>query len=335
MRHLDLAPIAIAFLAFGCSEPPKAVFVDLNRVSVSDSLPIFVPARGSTKDNVQIPAVTSALAIAKSVLIQDKTEAKIELARRMVAADRDAAIRTLSRRMAAARSEEVDIQKRKALDELDARQLALLKQVYDQLFIIFQRYALERGPKIARSELLKSRRPDLYVSRTTPSKFAELQKQELAAIRTLVRKLEDDYDRQATKILDDAQIQLSAEQAVLQAKFETMRANAIEQAERDARRAIEKAGQDIDLGIGENRSVRVSAVRGESVRIPGSSQPSNPVPELGATPLINSRERQSSLDQQLEIWLKIHGWSLAKSRSGGKDATEEFIAWRKNHRVGH
>jgi hypothetical protein len=334
MQLRDLVLIGFALTAFGCSQPPKAVFVDLEAIARKEQ-PKAIAITGSRAPILE-PIAPKVVTLPRSTgtLILDKAEGKIEIARKLILADRNTAIRTLSRRLAAIRSEEIDLQKIKALNDLEERQTAYLAGIYDQLFAIFHRYAISRGPKTVRAEVLRVRKPDLYVSWTSPTDFAKKQKAELDALRAAIGNLDAEYNRQANELLNNAQIQLSSDRGGLEAKYETLRANAISQAESDARRTIEKSSQASDLNLGQNRSVVVSEVRGESVRVAGSSQPTNPVPNLDSSPVVSLGERRASLEQQLEIWLRTRGFIRAKTRSEGTDVTEEFIAWRTSHRLG-
>lgn len=335
MQLRDLGLIGVALLAFGCSQPPKAVFVDLEQLAKQDLVEaVELPEIPAGKD-ISISPQIAILPKSSGVVILDRAAGKIELARELIEKDRENAIRTLSRRLATVRSEQIEVEKIKALEELRLRQAEYMTTVYAQLYSIFEKYAKERGPKFARADFLKYRRPDLYISRTHPTNFAQKQREEMEALRKVVAELDDEYNRQATRILDEAQIQLSSELGSVQAKYETLRANAIDQAERDARRAIERASASSDLNLGQNRSVVVSEVPGESVRVNGSSQSSKPISGLDPVQVVNASERRNSLEQQLEIWLKTRGFERAKVRSDGADATEEFDAWRKSHRVGH
>jgi hypothetical protein len=334
MRIRDLAFIGFALTAFGCSRPPKAVFIDLDLIDRLERPPEVALSKWKPKPRVSIPAQQATLPRSPGVLLLDRAEGKIQLARKLIEADREMAIRTLSRRLASARSEEIDKDKLKALEALEKEQIAYLRQVYDQLFEIFDRYARQRGPKSGRADLLKVRKPDLYVSRTSPTKYAQQQKAELDAILAEIKKLDQTYDRQAQDLLNNAQVYLGSQQGSLQAQFETLRANAIDQAQRDARSAIGKSSQTTDLKLGQNKSVVVSEVRGESVRVAGSSQSTEPVQGLDTSPVVSLAERRASLEQQLEIWLKTNGFVRASTRSAGSDQTEEFNSWRKSHRLG-
>lgn len=335
MQLRDAALIGVALLAFGCSQPPKAVFVDLDLLARRDAPQVVdLPDLPDAK-LVSIPSQDASLPKSAGVIILDRAAGKIEIARKLIETDRENAIRTLSRRLATLRSEEIETEKLRALEELRSRQAEYLETVYSQLYAIFERYAKERGPQFARAEYLQFRRPDLYISRSSPTNFAQKQREEMEALRKIVAQMDAEYNRQATELLDNVQIQLSTELGAVQARYETLKANAIGQAESDARRAIERAGASSDLNLGQNRSVVVSEVRGESVRVDGSSQSTKPISGLTPAPVVSEAERRASLEQQLEIWLKTHGFARAKSRSDGTDATEEFDAWRKSHRVGH
>lgn len=334
MQVRDLVFGAFALLAFGCSQPPKAVFVDLDLIARRDLSPeIHLPDLPGDK-SVQIPSQQASIPSSDGTIILDRASGKIEIARKLIEQDRENAIRILSRRLAAVRSEQIEVDKLRALEELSTQQAQYMRGIYDQIYAIFQEYAKERGPKFARAEYLQYRRPDLYISRSNPTNFAQKQREEMNALRKIITDLEADYQKRATQILDDAQIHLSGEVGAVQAKFETLKANAFEQALRDARRTIERATASSDLNLGQNRSVVISEVQGESIQVEGSSASPKPISSLQPVPVVSTAERKQSLEQQLEIWLKTRGRVRALTRTAGADVTEEFDAWRKSHKVG-
>jgi hypothetical protein len=283
---------------------------------------------------VVIPAETIVLPRSPGVLILDKAEGKIDAARKLIEAARESAIRTLSRRMGSIRGEEIEAAKLKELEKLEQEHVAYLNSVYDQLFAIFEEYAQKRGPKSIREIVLEVRKPDLYASRGFPTKFSEQQQQELAQVRAAIKELDADYDRRATALLDQAEVKLSGEIAALQARFETQKANSMEQAATEARRSVEKSMLSTDLNLGQNRSVRVSDIPSSTVTISGSTPKTGTIEQLSNLPIFDERAFRGSLNQQLEIWLKIQGLTLAKSRSEAIDATREFDQWRLTHRLG-
>src|SRR5262245_4039021 len=141
MRLRDLAFIGFALTAFGCSQPPKAVFVDLNLIERRSRPPELAINNWKAKPKVAIPTHQAVLPRSSGVVLLDRAEGKIELARKLIEADRETAIKTLSRRLALARSEEIDKDKLKALEALTREQIEHLHRVYDELYVIFDQYA--------------------------------------------------------------------------------------------------------------------------------------------------------------------------------------------------
>ena len=334
MRLSEAGLIAIALTALGCSRAPRAVFVDLEGIVRREKLKVAPLPELTNARPVVIPAETIVLPRSPGVLILDKAEGKIDAARKLIEAARESAIRTLSRRMGSIRGEEIEAAKLKELEKLEQEHIAYLNSVYDQLFAIFEQYAEKRGPKSIREIVLEVRKPDLYASRGFPTKFSEQQQKELAQVRAAIKELDADYDRRATALLDQAEVKLSGEIAALQTRFESQKANSMEQAATEARKSVEKSMLSTDLNLGQNRSVRVSDIPNSTVTISGSTSKTGAIEQLSNLPIFDERAFRGSLNQQLEIWLKIRGLALAKSRSEAIDATREFDQWRLTHRLG-
>ena len=334
MRLSEAGLIAIALTALGCSRAPRAVFVDLEGIVRRERIKVAPLPELTNARPVVIPAETIVLPRSPGVLILDKAEGKIDAARKLIEAARESAIRTLSRRMGNIRGEEIEAAKLKELEKLEQEHIAYLNSVYDQLFAIFEEYAQKRGPKSIREIVLEVRKPDLYASRGVATKFSEQQQQELAQVRAAIKELDADYDRRATALLDQAEVKLSGEIAALQTRFETQKANSMERAATEARRSVEKSMLSTDLNLGQNRSVRVSDIPSSTVTISGSTPKTGTIDQLSNLPIFDERAFRGSLNQQLEIWLKIQGLTLAKSRSEAIDATREFDQWRLTHRLG-
>ena len=329
-RHF-LGLICLA-AASGCSQAPEAVFVDLSQVSGELALPS--PEAPKVENGKGIAAQHVTLPKSAGTVLYDRAEGKIAEARKLIDQDRQAAKRTLSRRLAAIKNKEIDDAKRKALEDLLAKQSKYLDTIYNQLFAIFRGYAEKRGPKTVRIELLLSKRSIFAPGRLKTADIAAKQAAELAGVRKAIQDLDEEYDNEATRLITDAEFQLSVDQGELHAQFETMRANAIEQADKDAQHAIDKATGNLDLKLGQNRSMAVNSVDSRTVTVPASTTNQRPI-EFGERPNnVAAGVGRHEIDQQLEIWLKTRGYTLAKNRSDGRDATDEFNAWRKTHRFG-
>lgn len=322
--------------ASGCSKRPEAVFVDLSAVLAHDQ-PNIPPKASAEKhlEAIVIPSKTVTLPRSTGITLVDKAQGKIATARRLIEADREAAKKTLSRRLGEIQNKDIDDAKRKALEELYAQQAKYLDTVYDQLYAIFQKYAKERGGKSLRLEVLKAKKPSIFSNRMTPVQFAERRNKEIEDLRKVLADMDEAFDGEAEKLLIDAELKLSAEQGALQAKYETLRANALEQADRQARQTIDKATGGLVLDLGQNRSVTVNGTGGKTLTVPGSVRE---VPGVGpsdvAQAVTGAEERKQQVEQQLEIWLNIRGYARANRAGEGRNATDEFEAWRKTHRLG-
>ncbi|MCC7230261.1 MAG: hypothetical protein IT203_07685 [Fimbriimonadaceae bacterium] len=336
MHRRRIAIVFALVTASGCARPPEAVFVDMARViAVEDQRPdVSHQANQARIPNQSLPPKLAAVGGAKEVLIRDKAEATIDSALAKIKEERESAIRVLTRRLGALRSAEIDQQKQEALTELAERQSAYLKDVYDQLYAVFRAYARDRGPAKFRIEFLQVKKPDLFVSRTSQTPFAAQLAKELTSLRSHVKELDAEYAKQANSILNQAESTINAEQGAIQSKFETLRANALERAAVDARQTIGESQGATELHLGANRSVRVPATAAHRVTIPGSNGSPIPSPSSTSQNVTSEADRATIVKQQLEIWLKSRGLVRSDTRSGARDATDEFVLWRKTHQVG-
>lgn len=321
--------------ASGCSHAPEAVFVDLPGILARDSGPEPEMPKLGAVPTVSIPTQQAILPYSPSVRFFDRAEGKIDVAKKLIAEDREAAKKRLARRLASIANSNVDNEKRLALEALQKQQDAYLDEVFDQLFAIFQKYADQRGPKAVRASLLRAKRTSIFSSRNRSIKAEDDRRAELRALREAINELEEDYDNEAQRLLTEAEFKLSQEQGKVQAEFEIKRVKALDQSENEASRAIDQATSHLDLDLGQNSSVTVDSVNSRTVTVTGSTPPTKPIlPAQSIERVVDRAERRQLIEQQLEIWLKTKGYVLAKSRSGGADATNEFDAWRKTHRLG-
>lgn len=336
MHRRRIAIVFALITASGCARPPEAVFVDMARVMAVENqgLDFSSQTNRARTPNQSLPPKLAEVGGAKEVLIRDKAESTIDSALAKIKEERESAIRVLTRRLGTLRSAEIDQQKQEAFDELAERQSAYLKQVYDQLYAVFKAYARDRGPEKFRIEFLQVKKPDLFVSRTSQTPFAAQLAKELASLRSHVKELDAAYAKQATAILNQAESTINAEQGAIQSKFETLRANALERAAADARRTIGESQAATELHLGANRSVRVPATATHRVTIPGGNGDPMPVPTITTSVVAAEADRATMVKQQLEIWLKSRGLVRSDTRSGARDATDEFVLWRKTHQVG-
>jgi hypothetical protein len=327
--------ILLAFAAaFGCSKAPRAVYVDLNAILAREVVKAQ-PPKVIALDQALIPEQVSTLSGTAGKSIPDRAGRNISEATALIQKDRASAIRTLTRRLVTIKNNEIDRQKLAAIDEMNKEQAAYLAEIYDQLFAIFKAYAQKRAPNKFRVEFLKVKKPDLFISKGNPTNFAAKQKEELEHFKSIVKELDAEYEKDASSLLRSAQDRLGNDFASLQAKFETRRANALEEAQSEAKSLVGKQDAALDLSLGRNRSVFVPATPAKQVVIPGGDPLRRITNPLSTEYILSTQERRHGLEQQLLIWLRTQGYNLAAHPSQGVDATDEFEEWRSQHMVGH
>jgi hypothetical protein len=360
MRLREITLILPALAAFGCSRAPEAVFVDLERVVRQEQQPVAMslPALPSIQPTIILPRIAS-LPRTAGIVILDQAGGKIDEARRLIEADRRQAIQTLTQRLRLVQTDRFDAERVKALDELEKAQVAQLQALYARLMTIFEAYAKERGPKTLRADLLQVRNPELYPSRNTPADFAKLtgkkpisgtpvevspsdippsfteqQRADLIELASMIKALDDQYEADANRLLDSAIAQITANERAILEEIDRQYRASLTQADRTARETIEGRRAPTNLNLSQNRSVVVSAVEGRSIGVAGSTLAAGAITGLILDPIVDAQHIRRSVEQQLEIWLKTRGLVRSRTKSSGRDATDEFIEWRTSHRLG-
>lgn len=214
---------------------------------------------------------------------------------------------------------------RRTLTELDSELMETAEQTV-------RARAPERGRLLARLAFLagfpvsRPRRSNVPWSSALDAEWAR----EVAELKKRI----DSWDDETYALLDRMVSQhhegREAVRAAVSAQIRELRESAREKASRDVS-ALLGAGGEASLGglIADNPSPsrRASEVTADvpplTVRLSK--------PEVGDR-FVPASDR---LDGLLDIFLRVHGYKLAGSRSAGRDATGEFIAWLKTTQNGH
>ena len=326
--------------AFGCSQAPKAVFVDLTAVAKRDAVAApVIPDLGKIASGPILPRAAK-LDPVRSVTIEDRAAEDIDAARDLIDSDRRRAIESHEQRGMKAAEEEIRTQRLTEEHEFENGLKDYWSAVYDELYAVFREYAQKRGPLEVRATVLSASKPDAFPSRARFSEmvlqptFAELNAEKVREIVAEIGVRDSDYRKQASDIIRRANRELDAMRKQIGVRFEQRIREAAAKAKSDAIKAIGPSPTSSDLKLGQNKSVRTTPVRAESVAIAGTASSGNEFRGLQSVPITDARERRLSLESQLEIWLKTSGYVRSFVRSGRNDYTEEFDSWRKKHRLG-
>ena len=334
MRRNSLLAI-LAILISGCaSTQPERVYVDADRVLASDKAPELkgtpLPQPPPAK-----PPVSVKQAGLPATSTTDRTLERLAFAKRLIEENRNKSIASLSAML-------TRIYEAQAEDEIERRRVALLPErdlifnaALQRLREVFEQYGQRRGPLLAALNNL-ARSPDLKDQQipTTADGIQKLRITRSNATRAQIRELDREYDAQARQLLAEAQQQIQAEIAKLQEQAKQLRGAAETKAVQEAESKATQTQTALNVRIKQLVPEHLPSVPARQVVIPGAAM-LPPAPTDTARAIFGSlEERRHLIDQEIDIWIKTTGRERSRAPKGVRDATEEFLQWRRAHEVG-
>lgn len=335
MRRSSLLAI-IALLLSGCAATqPDRVYVDLDRALAGEQTldmampPLPQPKAPSPPSIVKqqgLPATSTT----------DRTIERLEAARRLIAENRGRSIASLSamlkRIYLAQANDEIAKRDKDVQPEHDTILAAALGRLRD----LFEEYGLERGPLLARLNILV-RNSDL-ADQSVPENADAITKANVVAankVRVQLRALDERYNGEATRLLAEAQKEIEGELATLRAEAAKTRTAAEQKAVSEAESKANQTEVSLDVQVKQLVPSSLPAVAPRQVIVQGSA-PMPPPPTDKQKPIFGSLEqRRQLLDQEIDIWVRTTGRIRTKpGTKGSRDATTEFLQWRSAHKVG-
>lgn len=157
---------------------------------------------------------------------------------------------------------------------------------------------------------------------------------EAKQLRDKLRNFDLDYKKDVQSLLDKAESEANQEQTEALLRIAKMADELRAQAIKEAESQVKLKPAELGLRMTSNEPISFPAIPEKKIVLPESEK-------LPAPPKVQSRMwslspegRLELLNKQLLIWSKVNGYELAKRRSDGRDATKEFIRWRKNLKLG-
>ncbi|HVL38498.1 MAG TPA: hypothetical protein VM328_03810 [Fimbriimonadaceae bacterium] len=232
----------------------------------------------------------------------------------------------IAARLRAAYRLEVRALEKELLAEVLGGRGAAYEGVLAQLRTIFEQYADERGPLLIRLTVLVGfPDPDPLSQRTSTSKHVTRMYEEARRLRSEIAELDQEFRAEAHELFAGiesiTETQLDDIEAVI--------ANKLEEADR---KAHEVASQEVQqhrqaILLAGRMQFRLPQQAGATVVVPGTAGPTA-APRVEPAPAL---DEATLLQHDLEIWLDVNGYRLA---AHGRDATKEFVQWRRNYRDG-
>lgn len=318
----------------GCSRTEPVVWVDVRRAEAQ----LYANAPDSTGFMSRVaglpPAIGTIPERKPSTLgARDAERRRIE-ALELMALESSRLRQALEEAYLRELTEKVKVTERDLLLELRKVIRERADEVVETVWSWIQDSAIVRGPMAARYAFLSGSaykpRPIEDVPDNVTANFEEQRRKELAELAKSLARHDQEFEARLQELLDRTNTESDAQRADVLAKIRAAYVEAARTAERLALARIQETGR-VDLPPLLDLSSR-DVPPLPSNRVEFGSVASE-VFAGGLTPL--PRRHEEEIETQLDIWLRVHGYKLARRSGNGPDLTVEFINWVRMRQAGH
>lgn len=206
-----------------------------------------------------------------------------------------------------------------------------------QIRPLFDKWASERAP-IFSSLALKEGFPIPEIQEKPSSKprtpLQQRQAQETKLLRTQLQSLDDKFKADSNAILDLVTQKSHVSKSDLGPKVAALAAELDRKAVNEAKAQIRKAESKLSFQLSDVSSIQLPQSPSRRLTIP-AERAMDPAPQVPSGGILESEaDRRRWLDHELQIWLALNRYTLSTTRSGHRDATQEFQIWRQQHGAG-
>jgi hypothetical protein len=217
-------------------------------------------------------------------------------------------------------------------NEADRASAADFDAANQAIWEIFEPYSKQRGPLLSSLALIAGwpdRNPN---SKGDPEKMRLIQKnnfEKAKKLRAEVAALDGQFAQDVIEYLSVAQ-NLSRKRLTEARKLvNDFVIQLSKRADAESKSQIRATPKELDIRLANARTTVLPAVPAQTVEIPAGN-PMPPAPRVTFRGIGNGTEEKRRLvEQELQIWLGLHRFKLAKHGQGVPDETDEFKAWRK------
>lgn len=323
--RLTITALGLALLGFlvGCAREPEAVFVDLARVPSETHLPAIPQVTRAPKPT--LGATTGTIpAVPPQDLLLGANERRLQSVMDEIAKNRRDTEAAVRKRLERAYLADVQRARTARRDELGPQHTALLDKVYAELRQVFEKHASRRFlPQVELAMRVGWPDPDPKSTRTAPPRVIEL--------REALAEIDADYRRERDEMLAKAYAIIDTQLSALESEMARLEAEAIERASHEAIARARASEVEALEKAPMRKNAKLPALSQESVTTQAPDPPIE-APKL-ETPDFRDVDRQL-LQSELRIFLAHRGYRRAARPSEGRDATQEFIEWRKPFHAG-
>jgi hypothetical protein len=318
----------------GCVSKGQAVYVDLEQVIRKESLPTFssiptpTPSPGFGSSTVTFPARPP------SSFSLGKDQERIADVQRTLQENRAALTQDIRAHLAATYTAHIQHQ-------IEAERATIPEQMrprYDEnqskIDLMFQDYAHRRGPLIARLALLAGYPdPDPQSQRKPPPNVPAIYRRytEAASLRKQISQMDQEYTSQVAGMYAGLAAQEQSSYAKIDAERKRLLLEAEQQAMTKAAQEVHQKQAPLQSALKNKAVVSFPAEPGVAVTVQGAAKPpAAPTVQVPGQSEMTQRLREAEASD-LKVWAALNRYVISSDRRGARDATAEFIRWRRTH----
>jgi hypothetical protein len=148
------------------------------------------------------------------------------------------------------------------------------------------------------------------------------------ALREQIQALVAEFRAEVERRLDAIEARRAERMAWIESRGEVLRGEAIRKAEAEADAVAQTSLAELERTALDPEAV-LRAVPGAKSSVQSGSARVPPLPDSEGP-----HETEEDIKTQLDVFLKVHGYRRSTTPSKGRDATKEFLDWRRKYMVG-
>lgn len=314
-----------------CSPPNTPVFIDESRLLRLENVAHFTVSPMPTPP-AALGEMEASLPGLPATRIQDMGSGVDTSVNEIEQRQREA-ILVLQQRLRKVYEAEVRRAKRRADQTLDASRARAYADANDKLWESFNRYAEERSPLVAELALLVGWPDPNPHSKGDPAQLAPIPKATFLrakALRESLNLLDDQFIEEVRQAFQLAKEATDDEVKKAEQQVEQVRLAMNQKADQEAFRQVRATPKELGLQLSGPSTVVLPAV--PTIKVKMLKPPHLPATARVRSLQIGARDpdRRWLIQHDLDIWLHLQRHFLAPRSSAARDATEEFLTWRKN-----
>lgn len=318
----------------GCKTKQPAVFVDLNRVLATEHLP-SVPLTPKPQPTAGIPAsVLSFPSVPASAFSLGTDRDRIQQVENVLALSREQAFNQIVSSLKDSYRAEIEHDRQIALVNLRPAEAAGLSEANKQYSEAFSAWADKRAPLVVKLALLATFPDPDPQSLKVPPKDAPLdvlRYKQAKPLREQIAALDKNFYAQKAAIFAQASSKAAQREQTVNSDFDAKIAQADVKANREADAEVIKEQEQLKAVLADKSVVEFPAEPGRTVTIQPTPAPVAP-PSVDVPGKAELEDRLRSADaSDLKIWAALKGYVISSNRRGVRDATDEFLEWKKSH----